>query len=884
MAHVLVPNEDTRKVYAVGGTPTTDFAIPFTFFDDSDIKLYNNGVPVSSNDYTVNGNPGTDGGFEGGTVVLDTGVTNTTIVVSHDIAIARDTDFPTSAYFDITALNTQLDRLTVMAQKLNDFYKRALKLPLTSGLVDGSGNVISLEFSEDPIDDRSFVFDASTKKFRNATVSFTNLETYGVTITAAIDDITAVADNLSGSDTIGVVASDLSGADTVGIVAGNITNVNIVAGDSAAINTIAANLNGTDTIGTVAALEANINTVATNITDVVNVSNNLDNLTDGKVTATFSTAPGVAFAKGEIGYITSNGIVKANASAENTASGVLVMANEAIAAGTAGVFMLRGEVDGLTGLTADRNYYMDITDGAFALGQPYQSGQVVRVIGTSTDTTKLFFDPSPIYSVITNENEAPPVVVESSSQVAASDGNLVVPVPAGAEVGDYLLLILTSDFPDAATNTFTVPAGWTALTGYTRANAGAAGVAMQVFYKFYDSDGASITVTEDALTDSAAVMLRISGIDGADPVDVSGGVTENASEPYLQDISTSVDATALIGIVAWDQSKTLVTAPGGYTALEHVDTTGIDLHVSHTDQTLAGASGTQNYDISATTRWISHHIAFRKVGATAGGGGTDVGPFDVADLGDGSSVKLTLPVNESGDRSGNTDAYEIFPTTYPGYDPNRPEQLENYVHPTYFLRTASAFTLSSPRYGAYTSSNTNGPARCEMRHSTNYTPTQRMRAKSTFKLKQAPANSKCTCNQIHRQNGSPVVKGSIKVASDGLSWDYRFLVKKTDGGSDVSFDDGLGDKVLAAGLAFNTTVTCEYDFDPVAETLKVWVNTANTNTPTKTFTGVKADGLNSYFKPAGVYPNDVGDGDQDDLFIVELLDFQLIDNTTGLPL
>ena len=508
----------------------------------------------------------------------------------------------------------------------------------------------------------------------------------------------------------------------------------------------------------------------------------------------------------------------------------------------------------------------------------------MRVIGKSTDTDKLFFDPSPIYSVITNENEAPPVVVESASQISATNGTLVVPVPAGAEVGDYLVLILASDFIDASTNTFTVPAGWTALTNYTRANPGAAGTALQIFTKFYDSDGADITVTEDASTDSAAVMLRISGIDGADPVDVSGGITENASEPYLQNMSTSVDATVLIGIAAWDETKTLVSAPSSYGLIEHVDTVGIDLHVSQNNQAVAGATGTQNYDISAPTRWISHHIAFRKVGATTGGGGTDVGPFDVADMGDGSSVKLTLPINQNGERSDNTDAYEIFPTTYPGYDPNRPEQLENYVHPTYFLRTPTAFTLASPRFGAYTSSNTNGPARCEMRHSTNYGPAQRMRAKSTFKLKQAPANSKCTCNQIHRQNGSPVVKGSIKVNSAGNAWDYRFLVKQTDGGSDFSFDDGLGDKVLAAGLAFDATVTCEYDFDPVAETLKVWVNTANTNTPTKTFTGVKASGLNSYFKPAGVYPNDVGDGDQDDLFIVELLDFQLIDNTTGLPL
>lgn len=252
------------------------------------------------------------------------------------------------------------------------------------------------------------------------------------------------------------------------------------------------------------------------------------------------------------------------------------------------------------------------------------------------------------------------------------------------------------------------------------------------------------------------------------------------------------------------------------------------------------------------------------------------GPFPLDDDGNGYPVKLTLPVNSNGELSGQTDAYEIFCLTSANYQSGQPN-LEDYENITYFQRTADAYRMSSPiRPGAYTSSNTNGPARCEFRHERDYGPTERMRFRVTFALIQAPANSKCTCVQIHRKEGDPVIKGVIQVDSNGTTWKFRGLVKPTDGAEDVSFNDGLGGEVLAANLTFNTDYDVEYDYNPVAQTLKVWFDTANTETPQHTFTGVQASGLESYAKPGGPYPSNKGAGNDSDLWVVDVKNLVMI--------
>ncbi len=129
--HVIIPDEDPIVQYAVGGTPDDTFVIPFTFFSSTDIKVYNGALLISSEDYIITGNAGTTGGFAGGQVVLDSSVTNTTITILRDVPSERSNDFPISGPFNITSLNTDLDKIFAILQQQERMMGRALTVPDT---------------------------------------------------------------------------------------------------------------------------------------------------------------------------------------------------------------------------------------------------------------------------------------------------------------------------------------------------------------------------------------------------------------------------------------------------------------------------------------------------------------------------------------------------------------------------------------------------------------------------------------------------------------------------------------------------------------------------------------------------------------------------------
>ncbi len=121
MSHIKVPEQTPKISYSVTTPEEDTFNINFVIFesDGSDINVFDSDVLLSPTLYTITTVPGTEGGFVGGTLVLDTPVTDTTIVIIRSLILERVTDFPTAGPFNITALNTELDRLTGMVQQIN---------------------------------------------------------------------------------------------------------------------------------------------------------------------------------------------------------------------------------------------------------------------------------------------------------------------------------------------------------------------------------------------------------------------------------------------------------------------------------------------------------------------------------------------------------------------------------------------------------------------------------------------------------------------------------------------------------------------------------------------------------------------------------------------
>ena len=148
MAHVKVP-EQTPKVSYTVTTAEDTFNINFVIFeiDGSDIDVFDVDVLLSPSTYTITPIPGTEGGFDGGTLVLDSSVSNTTIIIIRAIDLERITDFPTAGPFNINALNTDLDRMVAMVQQIN---QRAVNNAVHSA--DSVTDAPNLEFTEFAVD------------------------------------------------------------------------------------------------------------------------------------------------------------------------------------------------------------------------------------------------------------------------------------------------------------------------------------------------------------------------------------------------------------------------------------------------------------------------------------------------------------------------------------------------------------------------------------------------------------------------------------------------------------------------------------------------------------------------------------------------------------
>lgn len=131
MASTLkITEADVRRVYTVGAVPTTDFAIPWPFFELRDVTVLVGGVlMVRGTDYDITAVEAEDLGYLSGTVQMVAPVSSTTVIVERETPRDRQSDFPRGSSLSIDVLNRDLDRLTAIAQELAFRLGRAIRLP-----------------------------------------------------------------------------------------------------------------------------------------------------------------------------------------------------------------------------------------------------------------------------------------------------------------------------------------------------------------------------------------------------------------------------------------------------------------------------------------------------------------------------------------------------------------------------------------------------------------------------------------------------------------------------------------------------------------------------------------------------------------------------------
>ena len=274
----ILINDTTPRVQYTATSGQTVFSVPFEFFVNSDLKVYRNSTLLTlTTNYTVTG-AGVTGG---GSVTFVTGATAGDIVtIVRDVPVARTSDFPTSGPFNIEALNTDLDRLTAMAQQQETLDGRSLRLdqfdtPNTLNVLPVKASRVGrvLAFNETTGQPEAGPTLASVQTVANASADID-------TVAGSISNVNTVASNIANVNTVASASSSVT------TVAGSIANVNTVASDLneavSEINTVAVSIADVNTVGTnisnvntVAGISANVTTVAGNSANVTTVAGSI---------------------------------------------------------------------------------------------------------------------------------------------------------------------------------------------------------------------------------------------------------------------------------------------------------------------------------------------------------------------------------------------------------------------------------------------------------------------------------------------------------------------------------------------------------------------------------------------------------------------------------
>lgn len=252
MATIQIADNDARVQYSQAVTAnTTQLTIDFPFFSLDDVNLIV--TSASGTDTTLSRGTGTgtfavvgtsvDDGFSGGHVTLGDTYSDaaTKYTIFRNIPVTRTTDFPTSGPFNVSSLNTELDRIFAIEQELETSIGRTLTLPESDGIVSTTLPNI------DTRKGKTLAFNASS---------------------GAVEAGPTIA--------------------SVGTVSANSANINTVAGISANVTTVAGQITPTNKIGTLADISGNITTVAGISSAVTTVANNASAVSGASANATLA--------------------------------------------------------------------------------------------------------------------------------------------------------------------------------------------------------------------------------------------------------------------------------------------------------------------------------------------------------------------------------------------------------------------------------------------------------------------------------------------------------------------------------------------------------------------------------------------------------------------
>ena len=239
MVHILVGTTTTKVTYTATASQT-DFSIPFEFFDEADLDVYQAGtLKTLTTHYTITPTTTYTGGYQGGTMVLGTGATvSDVIVIELNMTPQRAVDFPVSGAFNIDTLNTWIDKIMVFFKQVFESIDRKVgrsstdtssySLDLPTG-VTSTAKALVVDTSS------GFTLGPTTTDISGAAASATAAAT---SATASASSATAA----SSSQTAAATSATAAAASAALIAAGTASTTSLAIGTGSKAFTIAAGL------------------------------------------------------------------------------------------------------------------------------------------------------------------------------------------------------------------------------------------------------------------------------------------------------------------------------------------------------------------------------------------------------------------------------------------------------------------------------------------------------------------------------------------------------------------------------------------------------------------------------------------------------------------
>ena len=281
-------------------------------------------------------------------------------------------------------------------------------------------------------------------------------------------------------------------------------------------------------------------------------------------------------------------------------------------------------------LTIDRTGSMrgleqTLVDGADAVLQAYDptvQHVALGMIGPSSDTApcstgaygKALAYGNPTPPSIANSNATN---VQSATNANSGAATLVIPKPTSTATGDLLVAGITVD-GGSATSVTAPDAGWTQI----RRTDNDTNVSVVSFWKLAGaSEGNNYTFTLSPGARAVGGILRVTGVDTANPIDVSGENTENSTSVQAPSITTTTAQTTLIGFFGTGTQTTFGTATSMTERFDQQqgNNAGPSLAGDADSAATAGATGNRTATAGASAQWAAQMIAVRPEKTYAGG-------------------------------------------------------------------------------------------------------------------------------------------------------------------------------------------------------------------------------------------------------------------------